>query len=123
MFGILGRKKDQHFCKRCAIAVCPTCSTSKRQLSLRDINQYRVCDNCDAIMENWKIIESHEKIVGDKVDKISIITTQIADIDERISNNEQKFNDFKTKLEGIKQNNIIKCKKLEEEVDKLVITI
>ena len=48
-------KNPLRHCKRCALPVCVNCSESFRQLSLDDEKEYRVCDQCDTIMDNWRM--------------------------------------------------------------------
>ena len=42
----------KHNCKRCGKAVCDACSKQKRRLCQNDTKRYRVCDECDTLMEN-----------------------------------------------------------------------
>ena len=44
-------------CKRCSKSVCDTCSQNKRRLSRKDKKEYRVCDRCDTIIDNFQITE------------------------------------------------------------------
>ncbi len=55
---ILNKNPPRH-CKRCAKAVCKICSDNKKQLSKEDNTKYRVCDECDTILENYELQYEH----------------------------------------------------------------
>jgi len=42
----------QKNCSRCGKAICELCSNSKRRLSKISTKKYRVCDECDFMLDN-----------------------------------------------------------------------
>lgn len=61
-FGTL--KNPVRHCKRCAKAICKSCSENKRQLCLNDAEKYRVCDECDTKMDNFLMQQNHEEVIA-----------------------------------------------------------
>ena len=59
-FKALLNKNPIRHCKRCAKAVCKLCSDNKKQLSKDDPTKYRVCDECDTILENYELQYEHQ---------------------------------------------------------------
>ena len=60
-------------CVRCGVAVCPNCSDSERKLSLSDPTKYRVCDKCDTLMDNYKIVRQQNELCMEQVNQIDAL--------------------------------------------------
>ena len=50
-------------CKRCGKAVCHNCSNQKRRLCQIEGKKRRVCDECDALMDNHVLEGTNESAV------------------------------------------------------------
>lgn len=46
---------SRHHCRKCNKSVCQQCSNNKRKLAKQDETLYRVCDQCDTILSNYKL--------------------------------------------------------------------
>ena len=71
-------------CVRCGVATCETCSDSNRRLSHKDPTKYRVCDKCDTIMDNYKIVRHQNELCMEQINQIDALQKSIQNInDER----------------------------------------
>lgn len=57
---LVGADNAVRHCKLCARAVCQDCSEGRKQLSLDNPRKERVCDECDALIENYHIVKRYE---------------------------------------------------------------
>ena len=59
----LGKNPIRH-CKRCGKSICQVCSEGRRRLSRADPEVHRVCDMCDAELDNFKLKQNHEEVLA-----------------------------------------------------------
>ena len=72
-FGFMG----SHNCKRCGVAVCDSCSRSKRRLSKLDKDKLRVCDDCDTLLSNYNFQRMYLREIDDKKAQLSEIQQRV----------------------------------------------
>ena len=70
MTGFIGLGDRDFYCKKCGYAVCKGCSNNKRYLSKDSKEKFRVCDNCDAELDNNKLKSNYEQYILLKQEKI-----------------------------------------------------
>ena len=78
-------------CKRCANAVCGLCSDNQRQLSIADEKKYRVCDECDTMMDNYTIKQNHEEVIQAQSEKIEAMNNNIEELDNKRQKQQEEF--------------------------------
>ena len=77
------------YCNVCAKAVCQACSETLRQLSRNDTKKYRVCDECECNMENYKMKQNQQEVIEAQSQKIVSLNDAI----ERLDNTQQEQHD------------------------------
>mmetsp|Transcript_27832 Transcript_27832/g.26887 ORF Transcript_27832/g.26887 Transcript_27832/m.26887 type:complete len:165 (-) Transcript_27832:503-997(-) len=110
-----------HHCRRCGKTVCSKCGTNKRYLSKKDKkNLYRICDQCDTILSNFKLKQTVDSNIQAQRDQIEII-------DFTLQQTQDRLNELKGVNDGLGEKNDKKLqqkwekrKNMDEEIQRLV---
>ena len=115
-FKALLNKNPIRHCKRCAKAVCKLCSDNKKQLSKDDPTKYRVCDECDTILENYELQYEHQQILQNQQEKIEKMEQKVLDLDGKRQERQEAIDEDKRELEEKLQQKYNKKKTVEQQL-------
>ena len=113
---LLNRNPVRH-CKKCAKSICEVCSENKRQLSKNDPEKYRVCDQCDFDMSNWKLKDNLMEVQTITLEKLEMLNSHIEQLAENKEMLFERDNQEKEKLEQTLTEQYEEREKLKTKLD------
>ena len=121
-FSLLGDHQIRH-CKRCAKAICKVCSEASRQLSVKDKELHRVCDECDTEMDNFTIKAKYEEVCLQQEQKIESMQQQIIEQDQKKVEIENDFEDLMQELDAELDKKIKRKQEIEDKLRELTYKV
>ena len=58
---------------------------------MQDIELYRVCDECDTMMDNYTIKQNHEEVIAAQQEKIEAMNANIEELDNKKQQQQEQF--------------------------------